>query len=827
MADVRYLNIDIRVVPGADGALRVLYIYPGVEPASGLERAYRPPEGYETSLSGRRPDRHTWRRAPGAEAPDGAASLKALQAAGEALYTALIPTEAEALLSLAEAVETPVRVRVRIDLTRAPELSTIPWEALYRKTSNKLLATTVNTTVVRLLDPDDQQVQTPVEGALRVLIAVAIPHGDLAGDVEIANIRRRVDQLSATGAGVARLEIQTLEQTGRKSLRQKLFDFRPHVIHYIGHGEFRDGRGYLLLHDERDPEKPDFLDAGALADLAQNDRPILVVLNTCQGATADLVDPFAGSAQSLIRSNIPYVVAMQTAISDDAAITFSEELYSVLVAGEPIDAAVSRGRNAIRLMAETEAQTELITPVLYCSGRIGPLVAPARAEPPVAPPAAGTPSPAPPPPVDRHPRRIGLTIGIAASLVMAGAVGALLVMRSPASLAPSPTVDRQQSGSGLVPIEASPVQAGAAPPRAASPAPAPVRVGAAPAVRRPHVVAAGPAPAPVEPPPYVPEEAGEAWPLPVEATDHPPAPVFSYAEEPGLALPPVAAGGSLVVTGRDPLQAPGDSVGMVPFSGSLYATPATDDRWWMRIIRGLSAGSTPVAPYASPRRGVYAVVTWAPYGVEAPPASYFFESGSTEALAPQDLPARTALWLAAQPPVLALRVVGHADRPGATDYNDQLSLARAVAVADLLVAAGTPADRLTVTGAGSRAALQATADAGARRVDVEVVLTGAESVTVRPDGLAADAGPALDRMAAWLDAAPEMGLTLRSWPLQADPVETAAALAEARREQVRAALIARGVEPARLHPTPPQDAGLPGVQDPAPNAGPVDLVLEP
>lgn len=55
-----------------------------------------------------------------------------------------------------------------------------------------------------------------------------------------------------------------------------------------------------------------------------------------------------------------------------------------------------------------------------------------------------------------------------------------------------------------------------------------------------------------------------------------------------------------------------------------------------------------------------------------------------------------------QVPAAELVVTGHTDRVGTLDANDRLSLARAAAVRDLLVAAGVPAQAVSVAGRGER-----------------------------------------------------------------------------------------------------------------------------
>ncbi len=69
-------------------------------------------------------------------------------------------------------------------------------------------------------------------------------------------------------------------------------------------------------------------------------------------------------------------------------------------------------------------------------------------------------------------------------------------------------------------------------------------------------------------------------------------------------------------------------------------------------------------------------------------------------------------------------VTGHTDRVGSVTDNDRLSLVRANAVRDLLIAAGVPATRITASGRGERSPVVPTADevAEARNRRVEIKL---------------------------------------------------------------------------------------------------------
>ena len=100
--------------------------------------------------------------------------------------------------------------------------------------------------------------------------------------------------------------------------------------------------------------------------MLQDERSLrLAVLNSCEGARTSHVDPFSGVASSLVECGIPAVIGMQFEITDDAAITFSERLYTALAQGYPVDAALAQARKAIFAGGH---DIEFGTPVLFLRG---------------------------------------------------------------------------------------------------------------------------------------------------------------------------------------------------------------------------------------------------------------------------------------------------------------------------------------------------------------------------------------------------------------------------------------------------------------------------
>ena len=78
-----------------------------------------------------------------------------------------------------------------------------------------------------------------------------------------------------------------------------------------------------------------------------------------------------------------------------------------------------------------------------------------------------------------------------------------------------------------------------------------------------------------------------------------------------------------------------------------------------------------------------------------------------------------------QHPASTVRVVGHTDNVGSAAYNNQLSQDRAMAVARVLVANGTAASRISVSGRGFYEPITSNASAAGRAANrrVEIVIT--------------------------------------------------------------------------------------------------------
>ena len=286
-----------------------------------------------------------------------------------------------------------VGLRLRLRLTDTPQLAGLPWEFLYIRRENRFLAWSSRTPVVRYLDLPDPPRPVTVTGPLRLLVMISSPTNS---NYPALDVEREWAALTGALAGPradGRVVVERLT-ANMSALRQRLRREEFHVFHFMGHGGYRsDWRdGVLIMEDDsgRDSEVTGE-ELGAL--LTEHDATRPAVLNACEGARSDAIDPFAGTAQSLIQQGLPAVVAMQFEITDTAAITFARELYGAIADGYPLDAALAEARGAIR---DQGNPTEWATPVLYSRApdlRLFDLPRRAAAR-PTAP--AGTPASTPP-----------------------------------------------------------------------------------------------------------------------------------------------------------------------------------------------------------------------------------------------------------------------------------------------------------------------------------------------------------------------------------------------------------------------------------------------
>ena len=189
---------------------------------------------------------------------------------------------------------------------------------------------------------------------LRVLVAWANPSD--ASYPALAFARQEAKTLVSTLTRFhrtsGRLDVRELANAKVGELDSVVDSFRPHILHFIGHGEDGGGEPALILEHGRDHARLGFRQ---LADILNYPDFRLISLSACRTAAI---------AQRLTHSGIPAAIAMQLPWTDTIATQFTQTLFSALIVSAPLDEALAQARQNIR-----NAGLDWGNPVLYLCGR--------------------------------------------------------------------------------------------------------------------------------------------------------------------------------------------------------------------------------------------------------------------------------------------------------------------------------------------------------------------------------------------------------------------------------------------------------------------------
>ena len=294
---------------------------------------------------------------------------KLLKRLGKKLYQALFPNDINAqfraTITGAQANNHSVRLRL---IFQSPQLAALPWEFLYYEGTNTFLANDKQTVVSRYIDlPLQQRDIKAANLPLKILLAISTPSdlANLDATAEENLIREALKKHIETGL----IELEVLAEATTRNIRRKLDEKAYNVFHFIGHGNFKDDKGYIYLVDE-DGKAKSFNDENFANFFLGNRNLRLIVLNCCRGGKVSTNQAFAGTVLNLVQRGIPAVVAMQYEILDDTAKLFADEFYSYLAQGNPVDTAIQKTRNAISQEFGLDRR-EFATPTLYMRAKDG------------------------------------------------------------------------------------------------------------------------------------------------------------------------------------------------------------------------------------------------------------------------------------------------------------------------------------------------------------------------------------------------------------------------------------------------------------------------
>src|SRR5579871_1266052 len=260
-----------------------------------------------------------------------------------------------------------LRLRLAFD-SRCHRLAALPWEYLYltqEPISGFPGGFFAQQTGFHLWREAPKTVpgETLTTSMLRVLMVCANP--GTPAYPSLPHLPAEVETLrAALTAERGRVDLREEGTATPDSLSNQLKQFRPHVVHFIGHGEEQTLGGILILHSGT---KGSIAVSGEeLASWLQGGELRLVVLSACQTASTRFSGQ--GVAQMLLTAGVPAVVAMQLPMRDSSGPKLTDELYRTLLRTGSIEEALWQARHRIQ-----DVGPDWGVPTLHIAGNSGAL----------------------------------------------------------------------------------------------------------------------------------------------------------------------------------------------------------------------------------------------------------------------------------------------------------------------------------------------------------------------------------------------------------------------------------------------------------------------
>lgn len=303
----------------------------------------------------------------------GATNGEQLRQLGQHLYDWLFPGPISLHLNQTEAVARDQEAKVRLRLQIEPSaIARLPLEFLYHRESDTYFATNPNTVLSRYLNvPLPARRVRRREGPLHLLAIVSDPT-----DLERLDLDTWEEQLNRTLTPLLSdksLTLKTVTDATRRNIRDALYEGKPDIVQFIGHGIYRWNQGQtgVALVDE-DTKEMWKVNERQFCGLFKgfDDHLGLISLAACESGQSDDPQSFRGLAPRLQQQGIPAVLAMQYKVNMRTAMLFLEEFYTAVAARKPIDWATQVARNAVAVVYGDDNR-EFATPVLYMRAEDG------------------------------------------------------------------------------------------------------------------------------------------------------------------------------------------------------------------------------------------------------------------------------------------------------------------------------------------------------------------------------------------------------------------------------------------------------------------------
>jgi hypothetical protein len=232
------------------------------------------------------------------------------------------------------------KVRFILDI-KPPELLSLPWESLYIGDLKLPVALVSKHSLVRYVPAPSRILSQTWGTRIRILAVFASPK-----KMPSLNLDDEAKVLEEVFANNRQVELLTVRHATIDQFSSDLRRFRPHIIHFGGHGGLsKDFNQGALIFEQGEEEH--LVLASQFSEWCRGQDVSLVVLNACDTGTVIANDAVSSVAGSLMEAGIPASVAATRPIEDIQAIFFVRELYRALVDGYPLESAMAEARKRV------------------------------------------------------------------------------------------------------------------------------------------------------------------------------------------------------------------------------------------------------------------------------------------------------------------------------------------------------------------------------------------------------------------------------------------------------------------------------------------------
>jgi hypothetical protein len=112
-------------------------------------------------------------------------------------------------------------------------------------------------------------------------------------------------------------------------LKEKVSEFRPHIVHLTGHGTVRDGQGRFAF--EKEDGTADLVSSAEPRRFLAGSDVQCVFVSGCQSGKAPR-EALAGVCQGLVGGEVPLAVGWTASIADDLATNFARAFCGTIKA---------------------------------------------------------------------------------------------------------------------------------------------------------------------------------------------------------------------------------------------------------------------------------------------------------------------------------------------------------------------------------------------------------------------------------------------------------------------------------------------------------------